>query len=520
MDKVCGPNRRRRGAALILLTLMIATIVIPMVGLAIDGTLLYIVKAKLSAAVDGGAIAAARSLSAGMTIDEQRDSAVTTADQFVRANFPNGFWATTNLRYDPPIDVQQHTTPYRRRTVTIQALVDVPLLFMRILGWDSTTVRAFGQAARRDVRLVLVLDRSSSMMGAMDAMKSAAIYFVNQFSEGRDELGLVVFGGSGIVAFPPRNPADPFGGTGPANNFKTASPSITDLIAMTNTGMKSSTGMADALILAWRELQKNPLPGALNAIVLFTDGRPNGITAEWNSSVQADNLLRQTSTCRHCDVTVSGSYCNGNPIPRQPALPMLGYISSYGYAPGDTTLGIGQLMTYSTDGHPTVQSWLTDGDMEPVVPSPNSDNCRYRINTDYMSQDVRAIPPADYYGNATNGGGYVDSYAYQAYHVALNLNQPNNGYHIGLASWNATDQAGYRIRHDANLGILIYSIGLNRGLWPPDPVLMLRLSNVNNPQNHTYESSLPEGLYVMAPSTSELNAAFAKVASEILRLSM
>ena len=44
---------------------MLTTVMLPMVGLAIDGTMLFLVKAKLSAAVDGGSIAAARSLSAG-----------------------------------------------------------------------------------------------------------------------------------------------------------------------------------------------------------------------------------------------------------------------------------------------------------------------------------------------------------------------------------------------------------------------------------------------------------------------
>ena len=514
MHTVSGPKRRRRGAALILLTLMLATVVIPMVGLAIDGTLLYIVKAKLSAAVDGGAIAAARSLSAGLTIDQQRDSAIVTADQFVRANFPDGFWATSNLRYDPAIQVQQHLTPYRRRTVTIQARVDVPLLFMRILGWNSTTVNAVGEAARRDVRLVLVLDRSSSMAGAMGALRNAASYFVSQFSEGRDQLGLVVYGGSAIVAFPPRDPNNPSAGTGPASNFKTASPTMNDLISMTVSG--SNTGMAEALILGWRELQKNPLPGALNAILLFTDGLPNGITAEYNSAVQADNLIKQTSHCFNC------CFCDVNPVPRRPGLPMSGFIAQHGgFAPGGATWGIGRLMNTTADAaHPDVQSWLRDGGMEPVIQSPNSDSCYYRANQNNMYQDVRAIPSVDAYGNATNGADYVDSIHYQARHIALDLNQPNNAYQVGLASWNAADRAARQIRYDANLGILIYSIGLFGGTEPPDSVLMMRMSNIKNAQNTTYDATLPEGLYVQAPSTAELNAAFAKVASEILRLSM
>ena len=201
---------------------------------------------------------------------------------------------------------------------------------------------------------------------------------------------------------------------------------------------------------------------------------------------------------------------------------MLGFIAQHGGASpsSSSTWGIGQLMTTSIDGHPTVQSWLQYSGMEPVLPTPNSFDCFYRADQTRMKDDVRAIPAMDAYSDATNGAGYVDSIHYQKYHIALDLNQPNNAYQIALASWNAADQAARQIRYDANLGILIYSIGLFGGTEPPDSVLMMRMSNIKNAQNHTYDATLPEGLYVQAPSTAELNAAFAKVASEILRLSM
>ena len=44
-----------------------AFVLIPLVGLAIDGTMMYSVKVKLQTAVDGAALAAAQSLSAGPT---------------------------------------------------------------------------------------------------------------------------------------------------------------------------------------------------------------------------------------------------------------------------------------------------------------------------------------------------------------------------------------------------------------------------------------------------------------------
>ena len=80
-----------------MLSLLTAVVLLPMVGLAVDGSVLYLIKAKLSKAVDAAALAGARSLSVGMDINSQTDSASATARSFFYANFPNGYWNTSNL---------------------------------------------------------------------------------------------------------------------------------------------------------------------------------------------------------------------------------------------------------------------------------------------------------------------------------------------------------------------------------------------------------------------------------------
>ncbi len=511
--KLVAARPGSRGAALVLFTAMLPTVLLPMVGLAIDGTMLFIVKAKLSAAVDGGAIAAARSLSAGMSFAAQKDAATKTADEFVRANFPDGFWGSHDLVYDPPIDVEEDTqSSIKRRTVEINATVTVPLLFMRILGKQSSTVRAYGKAARRDVRMVLVLDCSSSMSGVIGSLKSAATDFVNRFAEGRDQVGLVVFGGSAIVAFPPRNPNNPAAGTGPADNFKSASPSIPTLINAINSG--SNTGMAEALWLAYQELKKNPLDGALNLIVLFTDGLPNGVTAYFNDTVPANNVVKGTSTCTYKQAAT-------DPITKAviPNTMMIGFISQQsGFAQTGTVSGVYQLMNTTQDAsHPTVTSWMSSA-QENTIPTPASQSCAYYSNKNNMPQDMKAIPSVDNYGNRTDGTTYLQSNMYKTQGVVLNLTKVNSPYQIGLASWNATDDAARRIRADATLTPVIYTIGYNGGSEKPDAVLMKRISNVDDPDNTAYDPGKPSGLYVMAPTTGQLAAAFGTVASEILRL--
>lgn len=512
MQSVRSSSRRRRGGALVLFTLMLPFVILPMVGLAIDGAMLFNVKAKLVSAVDGGAIAAARSLNVGMNFDDQKASATKTAEQFVHANFPAGYWGSRNVTFDPPVDVREDTTAtIRRRTVAITASVEVPLLFMRIIGQRSATVRAWGTAARRDVRMVLVLDKSHSMVGPdsdgapMNALKAAAADFVGKFSEGRDQLGLVVFGGSALVAFPP---FDPDTGTGPTSTFKSASPSIETLIGSMKAGY-TNTGMAEALSLAYDELLKHPLTGAFNVIVLFTDGMPNGITAKFN---ETGSSVIKSGHCAYAQTTEASKVMIGT----------LAQQNSWSTAHrSNANYGILQRMNAPTTGHPTVTSWLAeDKNQEGTIPAPPSQGCSYTGgHPSAVAQDLNAIPSLDLFGNPTDGGGYIYSKLYHDHGgVGLNLSNVDVAYQVGLASWNAVDGAARRIRNDTH-GItpVIYTIGLE-GSDGADAALMKRISNVNDSSNYAYDSSKPAGKYFPAPDTGYLQQAFSQVASEILRL--
>jgi uncharacterized membrane protein len=97
-SEIRGENMKRKqrqsGAALIMLTMMLATVMVPLVGLAIDGSIMFLIKTKLSASVDAAALAGARSLSVGMDIASQSSSAVATAQAFFDANFPRGYFST------------------------------------------------------------------------------------------------------------------------------------------------------------------------------------------------------------------------------------------------------------------------------------------------------------------------------------------------------------------------------------------------------------------------------------------
>src|SRR5580658_6485480 len=85
-----------KGASLFIAIAALVWVVIPMLGLFIDLGILYSVKARLQAAVDGAALAAARALNLGESTPAQALSAQQNAVSWFYANFPSGNWNTVN----------------------------------------------------------------------------------------------------------------------------------------------------------------------------------------------------------------------------------------------------------------------------------------------------------------------------------------------------------------------------------------------------------------------------------------
>ena len=255
--------------------------------------------------MDGAALGAGRLL--GTLADPQE-----LAGEFLRANFPlgePGFWGANNMV--KTVNVQLGTT----KTITVTAQVDVPLLFMRIIGRSKGTVSATATATRRDARLMLVIDRSGSMNTSNgsggtvigDAVNYAAA-FAQKFTNGVDELGLVVFDGSGVVGYPTLRPWDSTvsatatGGPNTSFNDGTTGDMVHQIKAIT---AGSGTGMADALWIAYIELQKahlrdlaaNGVDQRLNSIILMTDGAPSAVSLYFNNP--SDNVVKSSSSCTY-----------------------------------------------------------------------------------------------------------------------------------------------------------------------------------------------------------------------------
>jgi len=573
------PTSRRRqgqsGVAIILLSLMLCTILLPMVGLAFDLTIMYIVKAKLGAAVDAGVLAGGRSLVGSQTLAAQQTQVTNIAIDFLNANMPQGYWGTsaTPTVETPTANIVTQDNANMRILVTLQASVRVPLVFLQYVQ-NTALVRASAIAARRYLRLVLVLDRSSSMSGAPLAALKLAVSntnlangpygFVQDFFEGQDDLGLVVLGASAIVAYPPRDPTIAGGGgSGPDSNFKTISnPNIPTLVNMIVD--ESNTATAEAITLAYKELQKNPQPLFYNVIVLFTDGLPNGVTAGFNGAAPPVFYAGDTgNTATTATSMLAGSTCvNKNYADFTAGRQMVGALTQWGgyaneqdnahglYAPMMTTKypwGV----AYTTPAQ-DVQNYLSDPMMathdgkaaDNVIIPAWGNGCGYAsLLTDTNTQpsfkypnmiannDLASFPAGDIYGNSLLGAGYRASLNYHnTGSLNLDTTDINNPYQIGNVSWNATYYAAKRIRGDTTLKPTFYCIGYT-GDGGVDHALLKRLTNTN--QGYQTWAQDPQGQYLQTdydPTSTTgqyydagpggIAAAFQQVRSQILSLAM
>jgi Mg-chelatase subunit ChlD len=479
-------RRRERGIA-IMLTAVMLFVLVPVAGLALDAVLLYALKAKLSTAADAAAIAAARSLNVGMTLAEQEAEARQRALDFFRANLPNNAYNTSNH----VVNVNVAETAFRTRTVTVNAAISAPQYFMRWLGFSSTRINALGRASRRDVNLILVLDRSYSMRDDVAAgnpcttMRNASTTFVNMFAEGRDRLGLITYGSSTWSY-------------APTMNFKSGgSSSMPSRIGQIACDGNTSTAMAASR--AYEMLQAIDEPGALNLIVLFTDGWPNGVTADYSIRRINDNRYggarRDTSTTRQINTRMGTSQTNtGTTYNMEPSPCRLGSTSStYHYynmrcmnsscssrtdysgpnwnpnfLPG-TRRGVlsqwaGDLdsaNTGQTAGLMVDTATSVTATSEPLISGMDDCAANSTSNRTSIRRDIAFIPDSDVFGNSTRGYyGFPGNMLFGSGHPYEGSIRPEMPRVVTRASINATDNAAARIRNDTTLNPVFYVIGL------------------------------------------------------------
>ena len=156
-----------------------------------------------------------------------------------------------------------------------------------------------------------------------------------------------------------------------ANNFNTASPSVTSIInSVSCTGATSS---AQALWNAYQALASLNQPAALNVILFFTDGQPTAVTASLP--------------------VLTSSSCNSHA--NQLGVLTVGFQTTSPYSPVAT----GGVFTYQAAAQPL----SSDANVYS-----GSNGCAYASNWSNnwtnAYQDIKGVPTTDYWGNNLNNG--------------------------------------------------------------------------------------------------------------------
>lgn len=163
-------NRSERGQVIIIIAFAMVGLV-AIVGLMTDGGILLIEYAKLKRGLDAAAIASAAQFRKDFTGEDLANA----AQEFLILNDAEAQsiiiyrckrdYETNAL--DTTVDGTEHdeslcTSP-RRKLVRVEAIRLVVFGFLRVIGWNSTTVQATAIGEAASVDLVLVLDNSPSM---------------------------------------------------------------------------------------------------------------------------------------------------------------------------------------------------------------------------------------------------------------------------------------------------------------------------------------------------------------------
>lgn len=542
-------KKMNKGAVLVIGTAALVMIV-PMIGMAIDTGIIYTTKTKLQSSVDGAALAAARALNLGQTAAEQETSAKLNARNWFDANFGAQYFGSQNTVFADPI-IQD--TNLAVRNVTVTASTQVPTYFMKWFGFAHTPLSATGWAQRRDMVMMMVLDRSGSMQtnGGCAPMRNAALSFIQKFTPGRDRIGMVTFSDTALVVRP-------------VTNFDTVLPPLINGISCTG-----NTNTSQATALGYYELYAQQLPGALNVLMVMTDGLPNSTTinlvAGGQSSFRTDFGSTQSAIGNNRAVGSCQSSLNtqlragGNMVlnPRRWQQPSTapGFVLSpqpSGWEvlftnPLNTVAPIGVIGTgdATTDWIFGPRYFASNNSSQLWSGTPYNDTATQAPNCGFgtggtggsgtverghwnLINQIDTLPLVDAYGVGLQGyrAPTTVTVAGQTRIAFRSLagNRTNLTRQVQNIAFNASDNAAMLARTNNRLPAYVFTIGFTNAV---NHVLLQRMSNdpngdqFNSPPEYTAIANIPaqpEGMYVYAPGTAQLGPAFDRIAAMVLRL--
>ena len=160
---------------------MIAITLIPLVGfigLAVDATRGYMVKARLGDALDAAALAGAQVV---FTEDIFEEDIL----MYFNANFPPGYMGADVTLNPPEVDDN-------KEIITLSASAEIDTTFMQVFGQDYMTIASSTEVTRKTTSMDVVL--SVDMSGSMDRSDGSGSTRIAAAREAANELVNILFG--------------------------------------------------------------------------------------------------------------------------------------------------------------------------------------------------------------------------------------------------------------------------------------------------------------------------------------
>jgi Flp pilus assembly protein TadG len=183
---------RGEGGAIAIYFGLSAIVFVGVAGLAVDAARGYLVKARLSEAIDAAALAGGKALQSTSNSDSTKVKADALA--FFNANFPNGAMGATVA--SPQIVIGNNSTD-----VKVSSSAVIPTTLMSVLGFQNMTMTAAATVRRQQggLDVVFSFDVSTSMAGAkIAALKTNAASLVDSlykpFTSGGQQQTIFVNG--------------------------------------------------------------------------------------------------------------------------------------------------------------------------------------------------------------------------------------------------------------------------------------------------------------------------------------
>ena len=492
MTREAISNPKEEGVALVLVAGLLVLFLL-FIGFAIDLGRAYLVKAQLTKAVDGAALAAARALSSSST--PEKDEAI----RIFQANFPSGYLGTSSVT--GPATGTNFNKVYDASSganiITVRAQATLPVTFMRLAGFNQFTVNGLGEARRRLVDLSLVIDASSSIGSQWNAVRDATRTFINSFDPAYDRIAVTLFSNGAHVNYPMPS----------ANGFdKTAA-----INAIPSSLVGGSTAMVEGFYRGWDELRSVPAgsQAGLRVIVLFTDGCSNSVPGYYTVN---GTLMNVATGYRTYDFP----YYAPDPDSQthnDPNLEGLFYTDCASGAPACGKAPTGNVSQ-------TVNPW-DSAYVYPAVPwlplSLTSSHVNHRstgIPTTFPLQtsslNVDGAPQSSTRGLRNLSAGKYPADIWNTNNAARNL--------LEIIANAARSETG------GDYPIRVYTIGMGYllkyylGTRPEQPEAILKRI-ANDKTSPDYNSAQVAGKYYYAQTASDVSPAFQALRSEITRLS-